>query len=272
MPQLATTNDGHTGLVTGSFTGLVTSASIEQNYIVVCSPDGTNAVRIPRCPTVTQVWASTALPSTAATNIVSAGNGVVVVRSGFHSGSIAETATTAWNGTVYVTNGVTPDIIQARYTPPKVDHKRIRVERDRARKALWKSIRLFENLFGLNHIQVFLNGGAFEVEGRKFDYRISKNGTGLIDHTARPNRGHIPYKLEVLSKQGLVLFQGCTVFKNTPIVDQITALILHIRDNEEHVLLNMNLSRLTTDFYSDVESLNYINTLKNTNYKLLGAN
>jgi hypothetical protein len=136
---------------------------------------------------------------------------------------------------------------------------------------LWRSIRLFENLFGIAQIKIFIDGGTFEIEGRKFNYRISKKKYNtLIDKTAHINMICVPYNLEVLSKQGLVLFEGCTVFRDTPIVDQITALILHIRDNEENVLLNMNLSKLTDDFFDDHESLTYVNALKDRNYTRQG--
>jgi hypothetical protein len=150
---------------------------------------------------------------------------------------------------------------------PKINYKQIRIKRDYARKALYKSIRLFENLFGINKIQLFLNGEAFEIEGRKFNYRISKKKfVNLIEHTSNPTSAHIPYKLEILSKAGLVLFEGCTIFKNTPVVDQIIALILHIQDNEEHVLLNMNLSKKALDFSECSNDIEYLNHLKGTNY------
>jgi hypothetical protein len=171
----------------------------------------------------------------------------------------------SWTHQNYTGNRCTP------FAPPKINHRRIRTKRDQARKALWRSIRLFENLFGINDIKIFIDGGAFEIEGRKFNYRISqKKYNKLLDKTINISMICVPYTLEVLSKQGLVLFEGCTVFKDTPIIDQITALILHIKDNEEHVLLNMNLSKLTDNFFEDLELLTYVNELKECNYTKQG--
>ena len=181
------------------------------------------------------------------------------------------TSFTSTVGTYYIFDGTSwieqrPQIV--RYIPPKPDYKKIKIERNYARKALWKSIRLFEDLFGINQIKLFLNGESFDIQGRVFNYRISKNRYGLIEHTQNPKTSHIPYKLEVLNKNGLVLFQGCTVFKNTPIVDQITALLLHITSGEEeHVLKNMNLFNIHENFYNDLNSIEYINEIKNTMYK-----
>jgi len=173
------------------------------------------------------------------------------------------------SSTGYITSIIYNDIIPEPYVPPKIDYRGVRLKRDYARKALWKSIRLFENLFGINQIQLFLNGQSFEIIGRKFNYRISKkNYINLIDHTSRPTSCCIPYRLEVLSKSGLVLFEGCTVFKNTPIIDQIIALILHIQNDEEHVLLNMNLSKLSLNFLESSNDVEYINKLKGTKYAI----
>lgn len=153
-----------------------------------------------------------------------------------------------------------------QYKPPKIDYRQRRIKRDYARKALFKSVRLFENLFGINQIKLFLNGEAFEIEGRIFNYRISKSNYGILEHTANPNSHVIPYKLEVYNKQGLQLFNGCTIFKNTPIIDQITALMLHINSGEEEqVLKNMNISKMTEHFYQDVDSIEVINRIQNKN-------
>ena len=189
------------------------------------------------------------------------------------SNMITGTSTTAYypiNGThIYDSSStawynVCVPSFEYKYKP---DHRKIRFERNNARKALWKSIRLFENLFGINKIQLFMNGAAFEIKGRKFNYRISKNRYGLLEHTQNPNTSHIPYKLEIL-KNNVVLAQGCTVFKKTPIVDQITALMLHITNGEEeHILKNCNLFNIQTEFYKDQEALEYFRSIHNKKYE-----
>lgn len=156
----------------------------------------------------------------------------------------------------------------------KPNRKKLKLETNLAKKALWKSILLFKNLFGEEKIKLFLNGQAFEIEGYRFNYRISRNKyTGMLEHTKDPWSMCIPYVLEIFSKSNVLLGRGCTVFKNTPVIDQITALLLHIQaGEEEHLLKNMNLNSLTDDFYRDAETIDYINSLKGTAYKpkLLG--
>jgi len=155
------------------------------------------------------------------------------------------------------------------YTPTKIDHRKIRTKRDNTRKALWKSIRLYDSLFGMDDIKVFLDGGSFIIEGELFDYRISrKTSTNLLDHTGNPGSMFIPYLLEWLNKDAEVLFQGCTVFRNTPVIDQITALALHIKSDEEYVLRNTNISMLTSEFYIDNTSLEIVNRVKDKTYSI----
>ncbi len=118
-----------------------------------------------------------------------------------------------------------------------------------ARKALRKSISLFENLFGEEPIKLFLNGQAIDVEGELFNYKLCKKRNNLLSHTAYPSSGMIPYNLDIYDKNWNKLCGGCTVFKDTPIVDQLIALIMHIKTGEElRILQNTNFFDRTVLF------------------------
>lgn len=149
------------------------------------------------------------------------------------------------------------------YVPPKINYAKVKRETREARSIIKRGVRLFENLFGIGQIGMFLHGDGISIEGRRFNYRISRlSYKNIISHSKNPSSHAIPYRLEVCSKQGLVLFQGCTVFKNTPIVDQIIAIILSIRDNEERVLMNMTFFNFSKDFDLDSEAKAYVEYLK----------
>ena len=120
----------------------------------------------------------------------------------------------------------------------------------KARKAAVKGINLFKRLFGDTKIKSFLSGNSFIVEGERYNYCI-KPKNNVISHTMNPNSIHIPYHLEVLTKSGILLGTGCTTFKNTPVIDQLIAFMLHIKEDEENVIKNMNIGQRTDAYHED---------------------
>jgi len=129
--------------------------------------------------------------------------------------------------------------------------KKNTVDAKQTQTALKRGINLFRSLFGRKHnIDAFLSGGDMMVNGERFDYLINSKGN-LLKRTALCNGVHIPYNLTVLNKTGVVLGEGCTTFDNTPVIDQIIALMLHIQENEDEILDNMNISQRSDAFYDD---------------------
>lgn len=184
----------------------------------------------------------------------------------------AQTTTTAYStiGSGYyrieASNIVVSSFDQPVYTP-KINRTEVKRTEYKARSVIKRGIRLFENLFGIGQINLFLHGEGISVEGRRFNYLLSRQRyVSLLNKTKNVDGRAAPYKIQVLSKQNLVLFSGCTYFKNTPIVDQLIALILHIKDNEEHVLLNMNLFGFTEHFKADKGTKRYLSNLKGIQY------
>jgi hypothetical protein len=109
----------------------------------------------------------------------------------------------------------------------------------RGRRALRRSIDLFRMLRPTDEVRAFLSGDPVIIHGQRYDYRVQKRDN-LLYHTMHPHSPHIPYKLELLDKNGRYLAQGCTVIRNTPVIDQLVALILHIEHDESVVLNNTN--------------------------------
>jgi hypothetical protein len=104
------------------------------------------------------------------------------------------------------------------------------------RKALRRSVRAMQRLVAPHAYHAFISADGFVINGHLFDYRVSKT-RNLLVMTARPDAEVIPYKLNLLDKQGHRLADGCVVFAATPVLDQVIALALHVRDREAEIEL-----------------------------------
>lgn len=130
-----------------------------------------------------------------------------------------------------------------------------------ARRALRRGVQLYSNLFGQEGIHAFLSGKELVVQGRLYDYRLIKT-LDVVWHSMNPKGHHIPYSLSICDKvSGKEITSGCVYFENTPIIDQIIALSLHVRDREDEVELlrktNMTHTRalFEDDFLRELKGL-----------------
>lgn len=137
-------------------------------------------------------------------------------------------------------------------TPPALIKKRKRQKLKEAKKALNKGITMFKNLFGSELITTFINGNSFVIEGQHYNYRFKKNSS-LLYYTENINSQNIQYDLEIMDKKtDLIYGKLCTVFKDTPIIDQIISVILHIQGGAElKILENTNVYNKTEHFYAN---------------------
>jgi hypothetical protein len=55
---------------------------------------------------------------------------------------------------------------------------------------------------------------------------------------------HIPFNFEIYNKDNVVLCSACLIFDQTPIIDQITAICMHISSGQEELILE------TANFFS----------------------
>lgn len=108
------------------------------------------------------------------------------------------------------------------------------------RRALRRSIDLFRKLRPDEEIRRFISGKPLTVRGHFFDYRIQKRDN-LLRHTMNPHGHHIPYDFRMLDKTtGQSLAVGCTVIPSTPVIDQLLALLLHLEDPDDEVVILWN--------------------------------
>lgn len=130
-----------------------------------------------------------------------------------------------------------------------------------ARKAIVRAVDLFSKFFNKKDIEGFIKGYEYVIEGKKFNYRLTKTDrTNLLLNTISPNNIHIPYDLEITNKDNVVLAKACYLFENTPIIDQIIAFTMMIKSgNEEEFIQKANLFS-TTPAYRESE----LYTLKRT--------
>jgi hypothetical protein len=112
-----------------------------------------------------------------------------------------------------------------------------------ARKAIKKGVKKFSNLFGKKNITSFVNGDGFTVQGEKYNWHFrQKRSVSLINMTHSPLKGHIPYELSLMNKDNVVMADCCVfVAENTPIIDQIITIVLHIQNDEDQLLAHCNL-------------------------------
>jgi hypothetical protein len=128
---------------------------------------------------------------------------------------------------------------------PKEDKRK----KKQARNAIKRALNLFSSFFGEEKIKAFLNGGSFSVEGKYFNYIIKRSNTSIISHTQDPFSGHIPYSLEIADKKSnLVIGNLCVTISKTPVIDQIIAILFHLKTNEEEVLQKANLFQIRIPF------------------------
>lgn len=131
------------------------------------------------------------------------------------------------------------------FLPPKLIRQ--------GKKALKRGVKLFQRMFGEEDIRGFLKGHEFIVQGRELNYRISPHpNVDLIAHSATGKSYHIPYRLEILNPDNVVLAEGCVIFQDTPVIDQIIGLMMYVKTNQERTLLETtNFFNIREEFHSD---------------------
>lgn len=122
-----------------------------------------------------------------------------------------------------------------------------------AKKAIKKGIKKFSNLFGKKHITSFVNGDGFTIDGAKYKWHFrQKKCVSLVTMTHSPLKGHIPYELTLLDKNDVVMADCCVfVTENTPVIDQIITIVLHIQHDEDELLAHCNLFNIREEALPD---------------------
>lgn len=139
-------------------------------------------------------------------------------------------------------------------------------DKKKARKSITRAVELFGKFFNQKDIDGFIKGYEYIVEGDKFNYRLTKGDrTNILHHTLNPSSIHIPYDLEITTKNNVVLAKACYLFENTPIIDQIIAFTMMIKSgNELEFIEKANLFQKSNDYNgSDLQAIKNKNPATN---------
>lgn len=146
----------------------------------------------------------------------------------------------------------------------KIDYRKLKVERKKLRSVLKKSIGVLQRFIGLDKLLRFLKGEGFIIEAKRFNYRLTlPNHKSLIDGTKNIDHYSIKYDLEILSKENVKICNVCTIFKGSPILDQVlSAYMFLVAGEEEEFLKNCNFIRREDNFYDFFPELKKENHLE----------
>jgi hypothetical protein len=121
-----------------------------------------------------------------------------------------------------------------------------------AKKAIRKGLKMLNNFISNDDFRLFSNGNGFIIEGDKFNYCFKKSHTEFIQHTLNPNGSHIPFDMMILNKENIELCKACIYFNETPIIDQLLAIVLHLKSgNESEILNTANYYNRKPEFYTN---------------------
>ncbi len=111
---------------------------------------------------------------------------------------------------------------------------------DRAKSAIKKATKLFENLGQRNNLSLFVSGAEVTLSHPdsmfKFVLKPLADQGWLVDRTMQ-GRSHTPYELMLLTKDNVHLARLCVYFENTPVLDQLLALTLFVQAGDEMKIL-----------------------------------
>lgn len=103
-------------------------------------------------------------------------------------------------------------------------------------------------------VHVFLRGEALTVQSETtgMKYRFTKHKSTTVKELTRGDSYTVPYHLEVLSPDDVYLTKMCVYVKETPMLDQLAAMMLYIKSGEDSSLIK------TANFFSvgDADRLN----------------
>lgn len=126
-------------------------------------------------------------------------------------------------------------------SPPVV--KIAKRKRNQQRKAIRRGVRAMTELIAPDAYRRFTTTDGLIIHGQLFDYRVTKTHNLFTP----PPSHNIPYQLNLLNQQGGRLAEGCVVFADTPMLDQVIALALHVHDQETEIELLKATNWIFTD-------------------------
>ena len=209
------------------------------------------SVRVPTAPSATSgplIRVYTNGTSSSITASTSTSNTFIVTANGTHY----------YNDSLRIaTTGITQYI---QYSVPQYsDEQRRRFEKQnrillqtresKARAAIKRALKLYDNVGMGKDVRVFLGGSTVEVShpDSLFKFVIDKGRHRLIDKTVSPGYS-TPYNLSLYTKSDIHVADLCVYMKDTPVLDQVLALSMFIKSGSEDLILKQaNWRFLTKD-------------------------
>lgn len=119
-------------------------------------------------------------------------------------------------------------------------HRANRSLKTKARAAIKKATRLFQNLGQEENLRMFISGAevtlAHPRSPLKFVLKPAQVEGWLVDRTAR-GQAHAPYEVSLYTKEDVYLAKLCVYFAATPVLDQLLAMTLFVTAGDELQLL-----------------------------------
>lgn len=113
-----------------------------------------------------------------------------------------------------------------------------RKARRQARRVLTRSYALLSSVAGTPRARACLDGDAITVEGRRFDFRVRVRDARRAAHGA--------VDVSVTDKDHVELASLCVYMRDTPALDQVAGLILHVvAGDEDEIIRAANVIAMT---------------------------
>lgn len=123
----------------------------------------------------------------------------------------------------------------------KAEHKK-RL-RNQARGAIKKAMSLLSSFGMEKHVQLLVSGGSVTLShpDSPFKFEVSPLKEGWLEERTLQPGCTTPFKLSVMTKDGVFLTRLCVLFRDTPVLDQLLALGMYVQTgNEMEVLTTAN--------------------------------
>jgi hypothetical protein len=102
---------------------------------------------------------------------------------------------------------------------------------------LERSAELMDAIVGVGSSKAFMDGAELVFKGQKYSFSISRRDQEHVLRSVRTDTHVIPYQLKLLTNDGRYLARGCIYFEKTPLLDQVTAICVHVKAGEERAIV-----------------------------------
>lgn len=122
-----------------------------------------------------------------------------------------------------------------------VYHNQLFGPKEEDRRIFNRQVKLLGSVLDEKKIHCFLNGQVIELASERtgitYKFRLDEDKLKSISSFNKTHYHSTPYILDIFDADQVYLASLCVVIKDTPVLDQLTALILYIRSGEDELIL-----------------------------------